>query len=119
MTANVLTEPSRKEWGFLDSAFGAAYLSHDGLKVIRTVHDDNEWGDNRIWMHVSYSRKDRIPSYEDSKRVLRAFVGDELEAYAVYPPKARWVNVHPHCLHFWIPLEGPILPDLSYGGKII
>lgn len=69
--------------------------------------------DERRWLHVSVSRPDRIPSHLDMASIKDAFIGPEVYAYAVYPPRSKYVNLHPTCLHLWACLDGPRLPEFS------
>ncbi len=49
---------------------GGAYQDRSGLRVIVTTAP---FEDGREWMHLSMSRKDRIPNYDDMKRVKAIF----------------------------------------------
>jgi len=89
----------------------------DGLQVFRTV--DDVYDDGKVWMHVSLSYPNRLPTYEDMVVVKREFIGDDRVAYQVFPDKEKHINHHPYCLHLWCCLEGPILPDFSFGGLTI
>lgn len=75
--------------------------------------------DGRRWRHVSCSLRHRVPNYEELCLIKRLFIGDDREAYSVWPRKSHYVNLHPHCLHLWCPLDGPVLPDFSSGGLSI
>lgn len=77
------------------------------LRVILTV--ESVAGEN--WLHVSASRRDRIPSWEDMVMVKRLFVGSQRKALQVMPPDAEAVNIHPHVLHLWCCLDRDPLPD--------
>lgn len=72
--------------------------------------------DGRRWRHVSASKPKRVPNYEEMCLVKNVFVGEDVEAYQIGAPKCRHVNIHPHCLHWWAPMDGPALPDFSMGG---
>ena len=63
------------------------------------------------WLHVSYSRPTRVPSYDDLVLVKRCFIGAERKAISVHPPESEHVNLHPYCLHLWHALDGDGLPD--------
>jgi hypothetical protein len=80
------------------------------LQVIESWHPAP---DGRTWLHVSLSREDRIPSYEDIKVTKRTFVGDDHEAYQVFPPVERHVNINPNVLHLFCWPDGPVLPDFT------
>ena len=51
--------------------------------------------------------------------VLMRRTREELEAYQIGAPKSRHVSIHPNCLHWWVPMDGPVLPDFSSGGIAI
>jgi len=83
-------------WG--DSGAGAAFTEPRlGLHVIATLDE----GGPDCWLHVSVSRKDRIPSYEDLHLVKRLFIGDHRDCVQYFPPRSKHVNLHPFCLHLW------------------
>lgn len=60
------------------------------------------------WLHVSFSRRSRMPSYEDMKMVRDHFFGEEHKAIMVFPTKEHYVNLHPYCLHFWYSRDNPM-----------
>lgn len=87
------------------------------LRVIWSVAEEL---DERIWLHVSVSRPDRLPSYLDLQRAKTLFVGDDRVAYSVWPRASHHVNIHERCLHLWAPLTGDDpLPDFTRGGASI
>ncbi len=95
---------------------GRVFSRSDGLRVIATVAIEK---DDRRWLHVSCSRRARIPSYEDLAAVKELFVGRDRLALQVFPPAAEHVNYHPHTLHLWSPLTGERpTPDFRRGGLI-
>lgn len=75
-------------------------------KGLRVIIDCEEKSDGRRWCHVSVSRKNWIPSHEDMCMVKDAFIGHDRYAYAIFPPREVYVNIHPNCLHLWAALEG-------------
>lgn len=92
-----------KEGTVLDSA--TAYRNKgQGLVVMTSIATKN---DGSKCLHVSLSRKSRLPSWDDVKRVKDAFIGEDKEAYHVLPKKADYINIHPYCLHLWSELEEP------------
>jgi hypothetical protein len=98
------------EWRQLEDYTNAAvFVSSDGLKVIAEVELHGSAG---MWLHVSFSRRDRDPSYFDMMRVKRLFVGKDRKAVQVLPAEAEHFNLHSHCLHIWSPLDNDPLPDL-------
>jgi hypothetical protein len=96
---------------------GGVYLSTSGLRVIAEVEFvRNELQEYSLWLHVSFSRRDRVPSYEELTHVKRVFVGDDLKAIMVLPAKAEHYNHHEHCLHLYAPLGRDPLPDFRAEG---
>ncbi|MGC4052889.1 MAG: hypothetical protein QM757_26475 [Paludibaculum sp.] len=85
-----------------------AYLRRDGLRVILSAAVER---DGKPWLHVSFSRMDRIPSYEDMTDVKDAFVGRDRKALQVLVPADQHVNINGNVLHLWAPLEHDPLPD--------
>lgn len=91
--------------------WGEGYAVQRGS--LRVIVDCEVKSDGNEWIHVSYSRKTYTPTHDDTVAVKEAFIGDRY-AYAVLPPKERYVNIHPHCLHLWARLDGqPSLPEFS------
>lgn len=74
--------------------------------------------DMKLWLHVSLSRRDRIPSYQDLCFVKKWWIGEDGTAIQVFPPASQHVSDHPNCLHLWSPLEGSPLPDFRKFGTI-
>jgi hypothetical protein len=69
-------------------------------------------GDGNTYLHVSFSRRSRTPSYEDLDWVRKAFIGEERECVRVFPPKAEYVNFQKHTLHLWHCYERRIFPEV-------
>lgn len=84
------------------------YSNDGGLKIIvaEELH-----ADGHTYLHVSFSRRSRTPSYEDLDWVRKAFIGEERESVQVFPPRAEYVNFHPYTLHLWHCYERRIFPD--------
>ncbi len=94
---------------------GAAYQSRGGLRVIVSTAP---FDDGREWMHISISRKDRIPNYDDMKLVKNVFA-EKRFGYQVFPPPQENVNIHQFCLHIWVPLTGDLpIPKFGVDGSI-
>ena len=71
--------------------------------------------DSKRWLHVSFSRPNRMPDYDDITMVKRAFIGDDVKAIMIFPERKYYVNLHPYCLHLWSCLDGDGLPEFSHG----
>lgn len=71
------------------------------------------------WVHASWARVDRIPTYEELCLLHRAVWGDTGYAYQVHVPVAHHVNIHEYALHLWGRLDGaPVLPEFGMAGSI-
>lgn len=104
-------------WALISRASdGAAYQRADGLKVIASIAEEE---DGKQWLHVSCSRRARLPTYGDMVDVKAIFVGEHREAYQVFARASKHVNLMPFCLHLWCRLDGPALPDFTRGGSTI
>lgn len=57
-----------------------------------------------LWEHVSASRTDRMPTWEEMCRVKDIFWDDTDCVIQYHPPKSDYVNNHLFCLHLWRPI---------------
>lgn len=105
--------PVEKALGKDAAEYMAAWV-FNGLQIIASA---GEYDDGREWLHISVSRKSRIPSYEEMARVKRDFIGDDKKAVFVLPEKKNHVNIHENCLHLFYSAENP-LPEFSGAGMI-
>lgn len=56
------------------------------------------------WEHVSVSKKYECPTWEEMCLVKKLFWTDPEDwALQYHPPRSRYVNNHPYCLHLWRP----------------
>jgi hypothetical protein len=55
--------------------------------------------------HLSLSRKDRLPSYDELKQARYQFLPDVPYVVQIFPPQEDFVNVHDFCLHLWEPKD--------------
>lgn len=60
------------------------------------------------WDHVSASRADRCPTWEEMSWVARRFFHPDATVMQLHVPPSRHVNIHPHCLHLWRPWDAAI-----------
>jgi hypothetical protein len=68
--------------------------------------------DGEGWEHVSVSRKDRCPIWEEMCQVKDLFWDDEDVVMQFHVPSKDHVNNHPYCLHLWRPKGVNVLrPD--------
>lgn len=71
------------------------------------------------WDHVSASRVDRCPTWEEMEQIKRMFFRDDECAFQLHVPPSDHISVHPHCLHIWRPVNGkfPMPPSWMVGPK--
>lgn len=55
------------------------------------------------WDHVSVSRKERVPNWEEMEYVKRLFFRAEEIAMQLHVPPSAHINHHNFCLHLWRP----------------
>lgn len=85
---------------------------------LRALVSLNRERDGRRWMHLSISRSDRLPSWEELRDAKNELLGRHVKAIQVLPPEDEYVNIHPNVLHLWVCLDGDVLPDFRHGGMI-
>lgn len=86
------------------------------LMVIASSGDESMGID---WEHVSVSLPNRCPNWLEMCRIKSLFWDDEETVMQLHPPKSKWINNHPHCLHMWRPKSGeiPLPPEITVGAK--
>lgn len=96
--------------------YGAFFLRMDPtgptLKIIASA------GDEEIpWDHVSVSTPSRCPTWEEMAWIKDLFFTEEETVVQYHPPKSKYVNYHPYCLHLWRPhgIELPLPPTIAVG----
>lgn len=57
------------------------------------------WGGG--WEHVSIAYANKTPTWEEMCKVKDMFWNDEECVVQYHPPKSKYVNFHPYCLHLW------------------
>jgi hypothetical protein len=70
------------------------------------------------WDHVSASRADRCPNWEEMDFLARLFFRPDETAMQLHVPHTEHVNYHPHCLHLWRPTglkKIPVPPSWMVG----
>lgn len=82
--------------------------------LIRIIASDGEG-----WEHVSVSTATRCPTWAEMCFVKEMFWDEEDAVMQLHPPRSRWVNNHPYCLHLWRPteVEIPLPADVLVGYK--
>jgi hypothetical protein len=82
------------------------------LKIVSSGVDD-EYG----WEHVSVSVQHRVPNWAEMCFVKDLFWDAEECVVEYHPPRSRYINCHPYCLHLWRPLNAalPMPPPVLVG----
>ncbi len=63
-------------------------------------HEPAGKGDRRLW-HLSISCERRHPTWEEIRDTRYELLPDVETMAMLLPPKALYVNIHPHCFHLW------------------
>lgn len=75
------------------------------LKIIASAWMGGEPPADPPWDHVSISRKDRCPTWEEMEQVKRLFFKPDEVAMQLHVPPTDHISVHPYCLHIWRPCD--------------
>lgn len=70
------------------------------------------------WDHVSVSRFERCPWWEEMDFIARKFFRPHEAAMQLHVPASEHVNHHPNCLHLWRPTglkKIPLPPSIMVG----
>jgi hypothetical protein len=75
--------------------------------------------DGGNWEHVSISRTDRCPTWDEMCQVKAMFWDADDCVVQFHPPESDYVNNHPYCLHLWrhVDVEFPRPPAYMVGVK--
>lgn len=84
-----------------NGAFVVARLIKVGPIAKRLVRFTCIASDGEGWEHVSVSRPDRCPTWEEMSRIKSKFWDPEDAVIQIHPPESTYVNNHPYCLHLW------------------
>ena len=82
--------------------FGVKSFHRTGDKLVVLCTASRWTGDlitDRVWLHVSLSRANRMPSYQDMCDVKSLFIGPDRKAHQVFAEESQHVNIHAYCLH--------------------
>ena len=92
----------RKEYmgEFYDHGNGLFEVRNRGLRILCS--------DGLGWDHVSVSRNDRCPTWEEMQWVRTKFFTDHETVMQIHPPLKDHINCHPFCLHLWRPQKKEI-----------
>lgn len=77
---------------------------NNGLFVVTLKHGQKVKviaSDGLGWEHVSVSRKDRTPTWDEMCQVKALFWEESDCVIQYHPAKKDYINIHNHCLHLW------------------
>lgn len=86
-------------------AFGIVGPCRADMFII--VADPNQ-PESEGWEHVSVSMKSRNPNWQEMCFVKDLCWREDELVLQFHPPKDKYVNNHPHCLHLWRPQDGHV-----------
>lgn len=97
-------------------------IGNSGAFEIKLKHSQTVFviaSDAMGWEHVSVSRKDRCPTWDEMCQIKDMFWGEEDCVVQYHPPRSEYVNMHPYCLHLWrsTDTEITIPPSIFVGLK--
>lgn len=87
---------------------------HNGHMIVRGAFKNGRkfaaiagWNEDG-WEHVSITLTDveRCPKWDEMAYIKDLFWNEDELVVQLHPPKDQYVNLHPHCLHLWRPVEG-------------
>lgn len=65
--------------------------------------------DGQGWEHVSVSHESRCPTWEEMCWVAEQFWTPDAVLVQYRPAAKDYINMHPHCLHWWRPVGKRII----------
>jgi hypothetical protein len=100
-------------WGWDGDGFCGAFLVPspiDGgeLVVIASSVEQCRREDQPLWDHLSVSRKNRCPNWQEMEHIVKMFGEDDETWMQLHVPASDHINIHPHVLHWWRPGEAEI-----------
>ena len=102
---SIQLECARVQYATYESPKGAMYgLFHViGLDILSSgpASPRRSTKDPMSWEHVSVSRRDRCPTWDEMCFVRGLFWGPEEMAIQYHPAESEHVSIHPFCLHLW------------------
>lgn len=83
-------------------------IGNAGAFEIKLKHSQTVFviaSDGMGWEHVSVSRKDRCPTWDEMCQIKALFWAEDDCVAQFHPPKSEYINNHPYCLHLWRPTD--------------
>lgn len=79
---------------------GRAFRWRDEFFVMISLDEMNPISNEAKW-HLSISRKDRYPTWDEIKDARYAFLPGIKYMAQILPPENEYVNIHNNCFHLW------------------
>ena len=95
-----------------DMENGAYYVWRRPGADLRVIVEAEMHG-GELWLHVSLSRLQVLPTWDDVCAVKDLFIGDR-KAIQVLPTKDEYVNISTICLNLYAPIDRDPLPDFRH-----
>lgn len=119
-----LFAPSHPKWARVEvpidlpnaihlGSFVRGFGERDPLRAIVTV----DLVGDEDWLHLSVSRKRRMPLWHDLLLARDELFGPERLFVQLVPPASAWLNMHPFCMHLFSRVTGPTVPDWLWKGQ--
>ena len=89
--------------------FGAFLIPGPHGRELKVLASSGDASLGIEWEHVSVSLSNRCPNWVEMCFVKDLFWDAEETVMQLHPPRSRWVNNHPNCLHMWRP-KGQEIP---------
>jgi hypothetical protein len=104
LNQNRISRKQSREYGSTpgDGFNGAFHIQINGIELLVIASD------GMGWQHVSVSmvkQPQLTPSWPIMCKVKELFWDDEDAVMQLHPPKSKYVNNHPGCLHLWRPAD--------------
>jgi hypothetical protein len=87
-------------WPIGDNQNGCFIVKLNRGQEVRVIAGTGEG-----WEHVSVSRKDRCPTWDEMCQIKDLFWDAADWVVQYHPAESHYVNDHPHCLHLWRPTD--------------
>lgn len=99
--------------------FGAFLIPGPCGRDLRVISSPGDADQEIPWEHVSVSLPNRCPNWVEMDYIKSLFWDNEETVMQLHPPRSKWINNHPYCLHLWKPLtqEIPLPPQIAVGFK--
>lgn len=99
--------------------YGAFSVVHPetGRRLQVVASDGRDWIEEGLpgdaWGHVSVSSTFGTPTWAEMCWIKGMFFESKEDVLQYHPAKSKYVNIHAHCLHLWLPPWPVELPPLE------